>query len=416
MSALAESGYSCASTAIVIWVEAPWKVLATDQLGIFGYPQHELVGETVEKLAGPLSDFSLFQHAIVSTTSHRYSKIQLVLYSKSGKEMQVSVSCEPLMYGGIFVGCLAIFQPFQAVTLQKVLGKIAESRCAQCLVSSDSPHEIQACNEAFVNRFGFSGSDALGQPVTLLASLIHGSGPLFWSSLVLAAGDGAILRRSISVSGAAGAQDGVTAFEEAIFVPVVEAHSISSVRHVLIIFPPSYPPVPLVAPPASPLRRASWFPRGGSKAFVPGAAAHCANVLAHPGSTPVAVSTAGLAHAVLQPRGLAQDLIPGAAGCKPALCRLSPVATPDTSPEIRPRRRIVPSISGAEGITPLTVVFTPALLEDLRGQPLPAAARSIGVSATAFKRACRRLGLPRWPFHRGPARGRKGDRGASSSA
>ena len=53
-------------------------------------------------------------------------------------------------------------------------------------------------------------------------------------------------------------------------------------------------------------------------------------------------------------------------------------------------------------------VLTPTILAALQGQPLPAAARSVGMSATAFKRACRRLGTRRWGFRRGPGRRRLG--------
>ena len=54
--------------------------------------------------------------------------------------------------------------------------------------------------------------------------------------------------------------------------------------------------------------------------------------------------------------------------------------------------------------TDKTVVLTHDLLRALRGQPLPLAARAVGVSVTAFKRACRRLGVGRWEHKRGPAR------------
>ena len=53
-------------------------------------------------------------------------------------------------------------------------------------------------------------------------------------------------------------------------------------------------------------------------------------------------------------------------------------------------------------------VLTPAILAALQGQPLPAAARTVGMSATAFKRACRRLGIRRWSFSRGQGRRRLG--------
>ena len=411
-----KSSRVCSSSAtIVIWVEAPFKVLAADRNEIFGFLQHELVGETVEKLAGPLSDTSLFRQAIARTSSHCYTKIQMILYSKNGKEMQFNVSCEPLLYGGIFVGCLTVFKPFQAVSLQKVIETFQESQCAQCLISADAPHEIQACNEAFAKSFGCRRNDILGQPVTFLASVIHGSDPHSWRILTMSAVEGTIIKRRIS---SPGAQDDTSAgtFEEAFFVPVVEDLLKTRIRHILILFQPplllALPPVyqspgaglasshePVFSPPIRleferPALPCSWT---GSTWLV-----HDNPGLAMPARPPCPTAPAFSAGADSSlEAGVRAEIFAAACGRRPPWS-----IAPKSTPEIRPRRRIVPSISGAEGITPLTVVFTPALLEDLRGQPLPAAARSIGVSATAFTRACRRLGLRRWPFRRGPARSR----------
>ena len=52
-------------------------------------------------------------------------------------------------------------------------------------------------------------------------------------------------------------------------------------------------------------------------------------------------------------------------------------------------------------------IFSLELLDSLRGMPVPLAARTLGVSATAFKKACRRLGIARWQYRRGPGRSRK---------
>ena len=50
------------------------------------------------------------------------------------------------------------------------------------------------------------------------------------------------------------------------------------------------------------------------------------------------------------------------------------------------------------------VALSIELLESLRGLPLPRAAQAVGVSATAFKKACRKLGIPRWGYRRGPGK------------
>jgi hypothetical protein len=51
------------------------------------------------------------------------------------------------------------------------------------------------------------------------------------------------------------------------------------------------------------------------------------------------------------------------------------------------------------------------MLAGLEGLSLPQAAAAVGVCATAFKRACRRLGVARWAYHR-----RSGKRGAGTAA
>ena len=82
---------------------------------------------------------------------------------------------------------------------------------------------------------------------------------------------------------------------------------------------------------------------------------------------------------------------------------------------IVPRRRSSPVRQNSTSTsTPNPVVLTTAVIDSLRGLPLPNAARSIGVSVTAFKRACRRLGVRRWQYTRGPGRAAGGAHPASS--
>ena len=73
--------------------------------------------------------------------------------------------------------------------------------------------------------------------------------------------------------------------------------------------------------------------------------------------------------------------------------------------EIFPRpKKSVEALKQKKVDKPAPVLITPQLLDSLRGLSLPKAASTIGISSTAFKRACRRLGVTRWSFTRGPAR------------
>jgi hypothetical protein len=69
---------------------------------------------------------------------------------------------------------------------------------------------------------------------------------------------------------------------------------------------------------------------------------------------------------------------------------------------IVPRRKTISSPGRVSPNTPVDITMN--LLETLHGLPLPVAARSIGVSSSAFKKACRRLGVHRWHYQRGPGR------------
>ena len=53
---------------------------------------------------------------------------------------------------------------------------------------------------------------------------------------------------------------------------------------------------------------------------------------------------------------------------------------------------------------PSPVVITHELIKTLHGLSLPQAAQVVGISSTAFKRVCRRLGIDRWEFKRGKGR------------
>ena len=105
-------------------------------------------------------------------------------------------------------------------------------------------------------------------------------------------------------------------------------------------------------------------------------------------------------------------------GLQPALLRFPPtsktrtILLPSGARAVAPRVRLpLPAYDSAgdsDGPLPQPILITTELLAALRGLPLPRAARAVGISATAFKRACRRLGLRRWDYKRGPGRAGRG--------
>ena len=84
---------------------------------------------------------------------------------------------------------------------------------------------------------------------------------------------------------------------------------------------------------------------------------------------------------------------------------VSHLVMPQASPQglsIVPRRKLAASVCKPTSSKP--VIITSGVIQSLRGLPLPCAARSMGLSITAFKRACRRLGVRRWDYTRGPGK------------
>ena len=65
------------------------------------------------------------------------------------------------------------------------------------------------------------------------------------------------------------------------------------------------------------------------------------------------------------------------------------------APQIKPRRK---SKDLVKSNTHEPVVVTLDILHDLEEYPLGVAAAKLGVSATAFKKACRKLGVKRWSY------------------
>ena len=62
--------------------------------------------------------------------------------------------------------------------------------------------------------------------------------------------------------------------------------------------------------------------------------------------------------------------------------------------EVRPRRKA----SDSDGPRPESVMITHDIITRLMDYPLSEAASRLGISATAFKKACRKLGLQKWTY------------------
>ena len=268
------------------------------------------------------------------------------------------VATAPFYKEGILIGCHITFRTSAAITLQEAF---EESNNPHALVSSKSPHVISMVNEEFSRKFNCSRSQALGQAL----SMIQGPDSAGWTSLLRNACDGQMTRNKVSTrsSNARMHPDG-TSLEDVICVPVVEAPN-GKVRHVLIMFAPIAPlpaptPLPIVShySPPRPLMPPALHPDDAAAPAAPAGA---------PPSPAESASFFSCPHR----RGF--------------------------GPAIFPRRKV--ALDGSV-VPALPVVVTMELLSTLHDLPLHKAAEAIGVSATAFKKACRKLGVRRWTYKR----------------
>ena len=325
-----------------------------------------------------------------------------------------------MLVGEIFMGCLASFRLSQAVLIQTVFTNIEKSCYAQCLVSADAPHNIEELNTTFALKFGAARDDILGKQLPLIVSPDNGSKARDWSSLVLAAVDGSVRRCQVSAIHAQAKFDNAlhsnatfdntpfTPFEEAIFVPVVEALN-GKLGHILVIFQPFMLPAPVpqsflssICPPMRTRPFDDCIALFHEARSPPSEAANVTSL----SPTPILHTIDPEWHIPGLPQSPEVLTIGDSAIVTPPFAGdTCPTPLEDNRSSL-PRRWILNSSGGltVETTTVASVVFTPALLYSLRGRPLPAAARCVGVSVTAFKLACRRLGIRRWAFARGPAR------------
>ena len=337
------------SGSIIVLAENPFNVMATEDSAILGYGKNELIGHSViTKICGPKTDIPLLQLAIMKAVNHQESKGQYVLYDRHSNHHHSMVSFAPFYHEDILVGCRVVLHPSQAITLQQAFEVIQESNGPNCLVAIDVPHIVLMVNKEFTARFASGNQLILGHDLFSVVLSNSHDDLQRWAMLFAAVREGRVVKGTVVICSATG--DGTVA-DEAMCVPVVEAAN-GSIRHFLIFFPPT----------------------------VAASASACQCPVPHNTRQPV-------------PNRPAQDDRAASTASTPR--RSAPAA----GPAIQPRRK-PGTEAAAGGRQPGPVVITSAVISTLRDLPLQEAAQTLGISATAFKRACRKLGLKRWAYKR----------------
>ena len=349
-------------TKMVISTRAPFNILAAENFVEFmGYDFLEILGRSVLLLTKTKSDLNLLQRLIEHSRLSESKEINLALYSKDGYPRNYIVSGELQLQPNSSYSCLLCFQPFRSgITLQEAL---RERSYPQVLVSADSPFVIVMSNEYFANQHRNTSGRADGKSILSVVNAEYAS--RLENMIQNAIGGQNLFENQTTFRCTAGKSQTVTCF------PVIDRQS--EVRYVLLLFPDA-------------TSNHLWSAQEHHSTLTsPSSPRHH-----HPLALPAAARPS-FASVV----------------CRNAHTSLEALA-------ITPRIK-TPCLN-QEPWEFKPVVITSAVLLSLRDRPLPQAARAVGLSATAFKRACRRLGIRRWEYKRGPGRARDNPAAARQGA
>ena len=326
---------------ILVSTSAPFQLLSVISLangsdGLELDPEH-LIGQSIVDLTASSSDKYVLQNAIVAIENGQQSKIQLTFSGEYEREQNMMVTCSPYQTEDFRICCHIALNRSFAVSLHEAF---QESSCPRALISSESPHVVHMINHHFAEKFGIIKSEILGRPLGLFKYCPSARKVV---ALLRSALNGRIVRDLLNISAIS-----PTLQEDIIFVPVCGVDH--QIKHVLVLFAPSTPIQQQIT------------------------------------SDYMRVKKRRVKTSIAENSWLKQTL--------PKLGEMKP---PRKIPVIYPRRKL----SATNAAIPLSpVAVTPELVRTLSGMSLAGAAAAAGVSPTAFKKACRKIGIRRWTYYR----------------
>ena len=333
---------------LVVCVQS-FKVLLSkgNVLTVLGHDPKKLIGQSILNITGARSNPQTLQQAIEGT--HR-NKVQLILYDACGGERRLIVSC--CISNDSCAECQLTVYPSEAIMLHDAF---SDCLCASALVSAENPHPIHMANELFCNHFECIRSEILGRPLHLFGLRCLGCGTFDeWLDFLSIALDGRVARKTNVTMPSFRCVVSLT------IVPVVEAPN-GRIRHLLLTI--------------------------GAQTRRGCAGQPADDCLPQNASRESGLRTRRPPHLLDRKRKTTADdshLQDGSHLHK-------------SGPAIFPRRK-AGSIRDRTLAAP--VVVTEELVAALAHLPLSHAAATVGVSPTAFKKACRKLGVSRWAYKR----------------
>jgi len=328
---------------IVVRAEFPHNVLQIDgvECSILGYPPVDLLGKSILKILPNDSDRTKLQWFM---TSPERSAVHLKICDGIGKHRPMLVTVTSFVNEVGFICCRLDFDgTSEAITLQQAL---EDTSCPTMLVCAASPHRIMHVNDSLLDKFSCTRSEVLG--CTL--EVFKGPGPSKWDALIETALSSKVARDIVNCT-----LNAISETDDLICVPVVdEEEGFGGVDYILFLFAPTCT-VPLSAFSAPPEHQADPLYPHDAVDF-----GYCS-------------STDGIT------------------ACDSEAARAGEGDVEQTSKKTSASTRISTRGKGARMVN-----LTPALVSSLLHQPLRQAAASLGVSVSALKRACRRMGILRW--------------------
>ena len=430
---------------IVVALTSPYQVIMSDSRfhDLLQFSADEMIGRSLNICMGPLTNSAKIDAAIRSSSSGKAATIHVVLYSRHGEARNIVISCSPFLgHAGEQHGCLLELESSEARTIHEAM---EESASGKALISAEQPCIVQMINDAFTSMFGFTNTQMVGRSLRIIqgpradASQFNrlvewastgraSSGKLWLSSsscfefhatvsivpivdaqsdcisnlMVLfdcpdASSEGEIrIEPSGSGGGAIEQPDFEALSAQQLWQPdesmIAAMHTIPHHR------PPSYyPPIPQHSPSsyANPETEAQSA-RPGGYYVIPGSRVE------HPHACPLtrptdhAPADAPPLRPPSPPAGLAFSW---ATGWTASSTEAQPRAPPRCA-TIRRRRAPADDADDNCGDGPRPASITLELLESMADLTIVAAAQRIRVSTTSLKKACRKLGVERWPYRK----------------
>ena len=384
---------------------------------------NEMIGRSLHFCMGPLTDFAKIDAAIQNSCQGISATIHVVLYNRHGETRNTVISCSPFLgHAEEQIGCIMDIENSAAITIPKA---ISESSYAKALISAQQPCMVQLINDAFTSVFGFTSAQMVGRSLRNIqgprADVGHFDAMTKWASTGRASSGKLWLSSSACFE-----------FHATISIlPIVDTQS-DCISNLMVLFD---------CPDASSEGGIEPSGSGGGAILQPNFAALSAQQLwqtdealaaAMEHRSPSSCSLVS-SHAIPESETHSTGYYLEAPGSRVGDCRLvryaADISPADRAPALCPptrspseslstccwpnlpgprspprcatiRRRLVLACDADDdsGGGPRPASITLELLESMADLTIVAAAQRIRVSTTSLKKACRKLGVERWPY------------------